>query len=620
MLLAPPAYAVSAITATPSGPIVFAPQSEGYIGVSPEEIKIKNDLSATTTTAAFSVTIAGTNSAAFTFTTTPPTSLAPNEEQSVYVYPVTGLAPGVYTAEVLITDTGIAPVRVPLSFTVNPVSPVDISYQNPTPPTHDFGEAMFAYVSPNSLQVVIKNDDTSFTACNIAANFTGANASAFMAIGLPTDIAPSSTATVTIKPVQSLAVGAYEATLTIGGSNTNALATISLSFRVTDAGDRITSFYINGYPSQYATINHATRSIELVLPYGTPLNALVPIFTLSSGASCTPPSGAACDFSNSVNVPVEFAVQPAAGSTPVRYYARVQASLLSSAKEITSFVVPNMLNSAIINHTTRTIALTVPYGTPVYGLVPSITVSSGAVLDNYMAGAAYDFTYPVDFTVRAQDNSTATYSVTVNVQNYVDNYASRTLTDSLTGTRVYGARIHTSATLSVVENSLHAPGSCAACDGIRAYMASGAVIKAYNIELTQGFEGSVQVSIPVGSAYNGQVLTILHCLNRQPEFNQEIVQNGMITGTYSALSPFAVLNSIYTTTPFTPVYTTTGNGATNVVDTGSAGGGSIPPKTDDKQMFVLSGILVATGALLCAVFCTKHVLDRRQAKKQSAKA
>ncbi|MBT1707833.1 hypothetical protein KK062_06360 [Fulvivirgaceae bacterium PWU5] len=89
----------------------------------------------------------------------------------------------------------------------------------------------------------------------------------------------------------------------------------------------------------------------------------------------------------------------------------------SSEKNITSFkflgLTPNV--TATINATTKTIAATVPAGTVVTALVPTIEISEDASISP-ASGAAQNFTNPVTYTVTAEDDSQQTYTVTVTVE------------------------------------------------------------------------------------------------------------------------------------------------------------------------------------------------------------
>lgn len=120
-------------------------------------------------------------------------------------------------------------------------------------------------------------------------------------------------------------------------------------------------------------------------------------------------------------------------------------------------------------------------------------------------------------------------------------YYNRTLTDSSTGITVSGT-IHRDAALTVKNTGLHAAGTCAACDAIRAHMADRdfVTLTDKDISLSLGFNGSLAVRIPVGSAYNGETVTILHCANGMLKTYAATVQDGKATFTVTSLSPFAV--------------------------------------------------------------------------------
>ena len=84
----------------------------------------------------------------------------------------------------------------------------------------------------------------------------------------------------------------------------------------------------------------------------------------------------------------------------------------SSAKDITDFTIPGQVGSSSIVGTA--IEVTVPYGTDVTSLTPTITVSAGATVSP-TSGTAANFTSQVTYTVTAEDGSTKVYTVTVTV-------------------------------------------------------------------------------------------------------------------------------------------------------------------------------------------------------------
>jgi hypothetical protein len=93
----------------------------------------------------------------------------------------------------------------------------------------------------------------------------------------------------------------------------------------------------------------------------------------------------------------------------------------------------------------------------------------------------------------------------------------------------------------VKERLLHPSGSCEVCDDIRARSEAGELIVLYDISISGGYRGDVTVTIPVGEAYNGQSLTVIHCSDKTLEEKTFTVMDGKVSGVFSGLSPFGVL-------------------------------------------------------------------------------
>ena len=83
----------------------------------------------------------------------------------------------------------------------------------------------------------------------------------------------------------------------------------------------------------------------------------------------------------------------------------------SSAKDILSFTFPG-LSAATISGTN--ISVTVPYGTTLTGLAPTFTLSALATASP-ISGTPRNFATPQSYVISAENQSTQTYSVTVNV-------------------------------------------------------------------------------------------------------------------------------------------------------------------------------------------------------------
>lgn len=85
----------------------------------------------------------------------------------------------------------------------------------------------------------------------------------------------------------------------------------------------------------------------------------------------------------------------------------------SSVKAITSFDFITPTTIGVINEGAKTIAITVPYGTALTALAPTIAITGASV--NPAAGTAQNFTSPFTYIVTAADDSTQNYIVTVAV-------------------------------------------------------------------------------------------------------------------------------------------------------------------------------------------------------------
>ncbi|MDL2218166.1 hypothetical protein LJC27_05855 [Christensenellaceae bacterium OttesenSCG-928-M15] len=165
-------------------------------------------------------------------------------------------------------------------------------------------------------------------------------------------------------------------------------------------------------------------------------------------------------------------------------------------------------------------------------------------------------------------------------------FAYRTITDAATGVTVSG-QMANYARLAVRERVLHAEGHCPACDEIRARMAAGELIVLYDISVSGGYTGELEVSIPVGEQFSGQTVTILHCVNGKLESVVCIVNNGVSKGAFKKLSPFAVVRGINVSVP-----------ENTVVD---------PPKTGDAHGYRLAGVALVLCALgLAGIVRKKH--------------
>lgn len=121
-------------------------------------------------------------------------------------------------------------------------------------------------------------------------------------------------------------------------------------------------------------------------------------------------------------------------------------------------------------------------------------------------------------------------------------YTPRTLIDNSTGITVSGSGIPSNAVLTITDMDLHAPGADNACDAIRQRIAEGdsTLILGRNVSLSPSFSGKLTIAVPVGTQYNGQIVTVLHCKKGILETLTATVANGRATFTVTSLSPLAV--------------------------------------------------------------------------------
>ncbi|MBU1106981.1 MAG: hypothetical protein KKB51_09965 [Candidatus Riflebacteria bacterium] len=159
-------------------------------------------------------------------------------------------------------------------------------------------------------------------------------------------------------------------------------------------------------PAATGVIDEGAKTVALIVPYGTNVTALVPTIT-HTGASVSPNTGVAQDFTN----PVTYTVT-AADSSAQPYVVTVTVAA-NPAKAITAFNFASPATIGVVDESAKTVALTVPSGTDVTALIPTITHTGASILPN--TGVAQNFTNPVTYTVTAADTTVQAYVVTVTV-------------------------------------------------------------------------------------------------------------------------------------------------------------------------------------------------------------
>ena len=200
----------------------------------------------------------------------------------------------------------------------------------------------------------------------------------------------------------SLALGTHPITARYAGNTANdPSVSAAMSIQIANPTD-ILSFTFPGLP----TTTISGTNITVTVPFSTNVTALSPTYSLASGGSCVPASGATLNFTSPQNYVVS-----AAGFADKTYIVTVTKAAASTAKDITAFSFPGLPVTTI---GTSTVAVTVPFGTSVTNLSPTYSVSALAS-GSPASATARDFTSPQTYTITAENGSTKVYTVTVTV-------------------------------------------------------------------------------------------------------------------------------------------------------------------------------------------------------------
>jgi hypothetical protein len=197
----------------------------------------------------------------------------------------------------------------------------------------------------------------------------------------------------------------------------NSTATYIVAVTVAPSSSKaITAFSLLGIAG---TINEPTKTISVIVPYGTNVTALVATFT-TTGASVKVGTTAQVSGStpNDFTSPVAYTVTAADNSTAT-YTVTVYIAAPSSAKAITAFSFTSPAATGVIDESQKTISVIVPYGTNVTALIATFATTGVSIIVDSVVQVSgttqNDFTYPLAYMVTAEDGSTVTYSVTVTV-------------------------------------------------------------------------------------------------------------------------------------------------------------------------------------------------------------
>ena len=166
----------------------------------------------------------------------------------------------------------------------------------------------------------------------------------------------------------------------------------------------ITGFEIESL-NQVGTISGTT--ITMSVPYGTDISNLSPTITVSEGASLTPASGLARDFTSTVG----YTVTAEDGKTTSSY--SVTISILDPDTVVISTFEVSGAESVDIDQDGLTITINMLEGSDVTSLAPVITTIPDDATSTPASGEAQDFSTSVDYTITAGETS-STYTASVN--------------------------------------------------------------------------------------------------------------------------------------------------------------------------------------------------------------
>ena len=210
----------------------------------------------------------------------------------------------------------------------------------------------------------------------------------------------------------------------------------------------ITAFSILS-PATAGTIDDATKTISVSLPYGSLVASLVASFT-TTGASVK--VGETVQVSgttpNNFGSPLTYTVTADDGTS--QDYTVTVTVAKSSAKAITAFSIQSPAATGSIDETAKTISVKLPYGSPLTSLVASFTTTGASVKVGQTVQVSgttpNNFGSPLTYTVMADDGTSQDYVVTATV---AKNSAKAITAFSIQSPAATGAIDETAKTVSV---------------------------------------------------------------------------------------------------------------------------------------------------------------------------
>jgi hypothetical protein len=164
-------------------------------------------------------------------------------------------------------------------------------------------------------------------------------------------------------------------------------------------------------PAVIGSIDEVSHIVTLLVPYGTDLATLVPSLTISDNATVSPASDVEQDFTNDV---VYTVTAENGDEQPYTVSVTVESNTDNKVMAFTFEELDPVVEADEIDHTKSRINITVPYGTDITALVPTIVVSTNANISP-ATGVAQDFTNTVEYVVTAENGDERNYTVNLTI-------------------------------------------------------------------------------------------------------------------------------------------------------------------------------------------------------------
>lgn len=159
-----------------------------------------------------------------------------------------------------------------------------------------------------------------------------------------------------------------------------------------------------------AVIDFGNHMVNVVVQMGTDLSALTPDIVVSENATISPESGVTLDFTN----PVTYTVTSESQLEQDWIVTVIESETQSNENDILTFSFPQQTGPAVIDTEEKTVDIEINWLANITNLTPSITVSTFATI-NPESGVAQDFSSPFTYTVTAENEEEAIWTINVSL-------------------------------------------------------------------------------------------------------------------------------------------------------------------------------------------------------------